>query len=98
MKHSNKKEENSVVKVLKVLGDINRLKIFCLLAQQKNKVCVTTVAEKLDITVANASYHLRILTRNGILEPERDGITVCYVLKRTGPVLDLKSYICKYFE
>jgi len=93
-----KNKENNLVRILRVLGDVNRLKIFCLLSQQKNKVCVTTIAEKLDITVANASYHLRILTKNSILEPERDGPTVCYVLKRTGPILDLKNYVCKYFK
>jgi DNA-binding transcriptional ArsR family regulator len=58
-------------------------------------VCVSAIAELLDMSVATASHHLQSLSEAGFLEPKREGKRVCYVLIESGFNSDLKNFICR---
>ncbi len=63
-------------KLLKVLSDINRIKILCILSQEK--ICVCDLAERMEIAQNLVSHHLKILEESGILEKKRDGNQIFY--------------------
>lgn len=77
-----------------VVGDQSRLKILCVIFDKK-KVCVSEIAEQLDMSVATVSYHLQSLSKAGLLEPNREGKRVCYLLVKSGFNSDLKNFICR---
>jgi len=66
------KADIEIVAVFKVLSDINRYRIFRILADQP-KISVTDIARILNISVPLASQHLKILAQNKMLQKERDG-------------------------
>lgn len=86
---------NELAQVLRTAGDENRLKILCVIFSTK-KVCVTDIAEKLDLSVAIVSHHLQVLSKDGLVFPVREGKKVCYELPKGQFVKDLKKFICKY--
>lgn len=57
--------------VLKALGEMNRLRIMRLLL--KNRLGVSAIADRLDLSEYNVSKHLRILKEAGLLEVEKSG-------------------------
>ena len=85
----------SLSKQFKALSDENRLKILCVIYDRKN-VCVSDIAEKLNISVAIVSHHLHALSRVGLVAPMREGKRVCYLLLKTPFTSDLKRLVCKY--
>lgn len=86
---------NDISKVIKIVGDENRLKILCILFSEKN-ICVSDIAEKMNMSIAIISHHLQVLSKADILEPVRDGKRICYKLSTKPFVNDLKKFICKY--
>ena len=89
------KEIENLAQKLQTAGDPSRLKILCYLFDAK-RACVSDIASDLGVTVASASHHLQTLARVGLLESEREGKKICYLLPRGKLVLDLKKFICKY--
>jgi DNA-binding transcriptional ArsR family regulator len=82
------------VSALKALGEDNRVRIIGLLMQGPLGVC--EIADRLDLTIYNASKHLRILRKAGLLDVEKNGQERLYsVPKRiqrsraNAPVLEL---------
>ena len=65
--------------VLKALGDPTRIKILHLLKGRPMCTCEVMVA--LNLTEPNASHHLNLLERNGIVRSERMGKWVFYRLQ-----------------
>ena len=65
----------------KALGDSTRLKIIRMLAAKEMCVCEIMVA--LDLTEPNASHHLNLLERNGIVKSEKMGRWVFYKIEHT---------------
>lgn len=88
-------ELNSIARKLQTAGDPNRIKILCTIFDTK-KLCVTDLAEKLNLSVATVSHHLQKLADEGMLEPIREGKMICYQLNETEFIKDLKNFICKY--
>lgn len=84
----------ALAKRLAVVGDRNRLGILCLIFDEK-RACVSSIAERLGLSVAIVSHHLRALAGLGILEPEREGKQVCYLLKKSRFNGDLRRLICR---
>ncbi|HEU5114453.1 MAG TPA: metalloregulator ArsR/SmtB family transcription factor [Candidatus Paceibacterota bacterium] len=84
----------ALAKKLLVAGDLTRLKILCLIFDDK-KACVSEIAKKLDMSVAIVSHHLQCLARAGLLEPNREGKLVCYSLVKSRFNADLKNFICR---
>jgi ArsR family transcriptional regulator len=61
--------------MLKVIADVNRLRILCLLF--KGEKCVCDIEEQLEISQPLASHHLAVLREAGLVEVRREG-TWCY--------------------
>lgn len=92
------KQTNSIdllARKLITVGDPSRLKIICLIFNNK-KICVTDIANKLDMSVACVSHHLQSLVKEKLLESTREGKNICYNLSDSDLVSDLKKFICKY--
>lgn len=60
-----------VALILKALGDNKRLEVLQLLMQKP--LSVGDLAERLELEVANLSYHLKILRSAGIVYPKASG-------------------------
>ena len=80
---------------LKVLGEPARMRILCFLFADA-PVCVTSIAAEAGISVAIGSPHRRVLAKEGLLEPVRDGKQVCYRLTTHPFTEDIKRLVCKY--
>lgn len=65
---------------LKAIAHPLRIALISLL-QDKDKLCVTDIYNKLGIEQATASHHLNILKINGILNCKREGKMMYYSLK-----------------
>jgi len=81
--------------VAKALGHGHRLEILELLAQGERSV--EAVAERVGLPVANASQHLRIMRRAGLLASRRDGKRIFYRLSDPS-VLDLTASLRRVAE
>jgi|SRR5690625_338889 len=65
--------------MLKAIADENRAKITYALSQE-DELCVCDIANILDVTVANASHHLRTLYKQGIVKYRKEGKLSFYSL------------------
>jgi rhodanese-related sulfurtransferase/DNA-binding transcriptional ArsR family regulator len=81
--------------VAKGLGHAHRLEILELLAQGERSV--EAVAERAGLSVANASQHLRLMRRAGLLASRRDGKHILYALSDSA-VLDLVAALHRVGE
>lgn len=96
MKSTTKQNKiESLAHKFKLVGDPNRLKIICLILNDCD-MCVSEIAKNLGLSVAITSHHLQALSKEGLLENSREGKNICYKLKKSDLVLDLKELICKY--
>ena len=73
-------DEERLIHVMQLLGDQTRYKMFKLL-MLRNEMCVTDIAEELDITVSAVSQHFRNFEMVGLVDKERMGQKICYALK-----------------
>jgi len=76
--------DKSIAAAFKVLSDVNRYRIFRVLAQQP-KLSVTGIAQILNISLPLASQHIRILERAHIIKKERGGKKVFPKLEHNNP-------------
>lgn len=76
--------DKKMVEAFKVLSDINRYRIFRILAQQP-KISVSCIAKILNISLPLASQHLRVLTHANLLQKEREGKKVYPKLEYANP-------------
>ncbi|MEI6420170.1 MAG: metalloregulator ArsR/SmtB family transcription factor [bacterium] len=95
MNKKNIKNQDDLSKILRAVGDPQRLRLICSLFGKK-KECVTQLSKDISLSVASTSYHLRTLYRLGMLDIERNGKSICYRLKSQPILKDLKKLICKY--
>jgi ArsR family transcriptional regulator len=73
-----KKDINSLSKVLKILGEPNRLLIVTSLGLECRPV--TSIVNDTGLSQTNVSFHLRILREAGLVRAERCGPFVYYCL------------------
>jgi ArsR family transcriptional regulator len=78
-----------LVKVLKALGDENRVRILNLL--RKRNMCVCELESVLQITQSNVSRHLQKLKEADIIDFEKQGLYVFY--KINDPILEQYPFI-----
>lgn len=90
-----KRTHKNIALLLRTAGDESRLSILCALFASKN-ACVSDVAEKVGMSIASVSHHLKVMEHNGILNAARDGKRICYRLSDESVMRDLKNLICKY--
>ncbi len=70
----------ALAETLKVLSDVNRLRIMCLLFSGEK--CVCEIEEGLDISQPLASHHLKVLLAAGLVEVRKEGTWSYYSLSR----------------
>jgi len=75
-----------LVVILQALGDMGRFKIFRLLAKHED-LCVTDLANVLEVSVPSASQQLRIMELSGLVKKERRGQMSCYTLVKDRPLV-----------
>jgi ArsR family transcriptional regulator len=78
-----------LVKVLKALGDENRVRVLNLL--RKRNMCVCELESVLQITQSNVSRHLKKLKEADIIDFEKQGLYVFY--KINDPILEQYPFI-----
>lgn len=76
--------DKSISAVFKILGDVNRYRIFRLLTEQP-KLSVSDISQILKISLPLASQHIKILMHGGLLQKERAGKTVFTKLEHDNP-------------
>ena len=74
----NKKDINGLGKVLKILGEPNRLRILTSLGLECRPV--TNIVKDTGLSQTNVSFHLRVLRDAGLVRAERCGSFVYYCL------------------
>lgn len=60
-------------------SDATRLKIMCLL-KESPELCVSDIANILDISISAVSHQMGMMESYGLLEKTKSGQTVCYAL------------------
>ena len=86
---------NELAKLMRTAGDESRLKVLCVIFGRK-KVCVSDIAEKLNMSIAIISHHLQVMSKEGLVVPVREGKRICYKLPKDQFIKDLKKFVCKY--
>jgi len=76
--------DKSVVIAFKALSDVNRYRIFRVLAEQPN-LSVSDVAKILDLSLPLISQHIKILEQANLLQKERKGKMVFPKIELTDP-------------
>lgn len=76
------KNVSSLSSLIKLVGEESRLKILCILKQ--NKHCVCEIIEHLKLSQSLISHHLKDLKEVGIIQDEKRGLYVYYSLTERG--------------
>lgn len=72
------------VEALKAIAEPNRLRLFWLLAQIDERVCVAEAMDVLGESHYNVSRNLKILLKADLVDAQKDGKWVFYTLKKEG--------------
>ncbi|HAJ90421.1 MAG TPA: transcriptional regulator [Rhodospirillaceae bacterium] len=72
------KKLQELADVMKLLGDLNRLKIAILCLE--GSVCVSDIAKQTELSQSLVSHHLRLLRTARLVKSERKGRNVHYVI------------------
>ena len=90
-------DEQYVPTFFQALGDMTRLRIVHILANNKGgDLCVTDIARILDCSLPATSQHMRILEHANIVEKKRHGRMACYQINFSRPfVKNIISLIIK---
>ena len=73
-------QEQRLVHAMQLLGDSTRFKMFKLMSSDE-ELCVSEIASTLNISASAVSQHFRNFEMLGLVEKERMGQKICYVLK-----------------
>ena len=76
--------DKNMIAMFKVLSDLNRYRIFRLLAERP-KLTIGSISIILDISLPLTSQHIKILTNANMLQKERVGKSVFSKLKSDDP-------------
>lgn len=72
-------KSKEIIDKFAALGDQNRFKIIKILNDDSD-ICVSGVADKVGMSTAGASQHMRILEQAGLIKKLRKGQKICYQL------------------
>lgn len=72
--------EERLVSAMQLLGDKSRFRMFKLLSSDK-QLCVSEIADAVDISVPAVSQHFRIFELVGLVDKQRNGQKICYQLR-----------------
>lgn len=73
-------QEEHLVSAMQALGDKTRFKMFKILLSNQ-QMCVSEIANTLDVSVPAVSQHFRIFELIGLVDKQRHGQRICYALK-----------------
>lgn len=73
-------EEERLIRTMQLLGDKTRYKL-CKLLMTRNELCVSQIADELNISVSAVSQHFKSFELLGLVDKERKGQKICYLLK-----------------
>jgi len=73
--------EERLVHTMQALGDNTRYKLFKLLMSDE-RLCVSELAERLGVSTPAISQHFKTFELVGLVEKEREGQKICYLLKQ----------------
>lgn len=76
--------DKTIAAAFKVLSDLNRYRIFRILAEQP-KYSVSNIAHILNISLPLASQHIKVLVHAGLIQKERGGKKVFPKLEYSNP-------------
>jgi len=79
---------------LSLVGDNTRVEILCQLFTCE-RMCVSAVADAVDVSVANASYHLNLLADAGLCGRQRADKQICYHTKDSEFMKNLQHLLCE---
>jgi len=80
--------DKKIATAFKVLSDVNRYRIFRILAEQP-KFSISDIARILDISLPLASQHLKILMHANLLQKEKEGKKVLPKLEHGNPFVQV---------
>ena len=80
-------------KLLNLAGDETRIRILCALFE-KSHICVSDIAEALDMSVAAISHHLQLMQEHDLVVSEREGKRVCYSLNNNALTKYIRQFVC----
>lgn len=70
---------SGVAQIFKAMADENRAKMIYALCQE-DELCVCDLANIVGVTTANASHHLRTLSKQGLVKSRKEGKLAFYQL------------------
>jgi predicted transcriptional regulator len=82
--------EQRVIHTMQLLGDTTRFKMFKLMSSKKD-LCVSEIAQELNISASAVSQHFRTFELLGLVSKERTGQRICYTLTDDTLVQELKQ-------
>lgn len=85
-------EVNGLTTIFSVLGDPGRFRIFKLLMNRDESLCVSEMASLFNVSVPAASQQLKLMEMSGLVVPVREGQKICYELNEKN---DYVKKICK---
>jgi len=80
------KYEEELVHTMQLLGDRTRYKIFKLLISEE-ELCVSEIADRLDVSVSAVSQHFRNFEIVGLVCKERMGQKICYAIRQDNEII-----------
>ena len=86
--------ENRTVRIMQLLGDQTRYKIFKLLMENE-EMCVSDIAHRLGISVSAVSQHFRSFELIDLVDKERMGQKICYSIKPNNALINQIAKITK---
>lgn len=84
--------EVRLVNAMQALGDKTRFKMFKIL-QSSQEMCVSEIARELKVSTPAISQHFRIFELVGLVDKQRQGHKICYVLKNEDQLIQKLSKI-----
>jgi DNA-binding transcriptional ArsR family regulator len=87
-------QEERAIHIMQLLGDKTRYRIFKLLTSDR-EMCVSEIANELNISVSAVSQHFRNFEMIGLVDKERMGQKICYVLRNEDEVVKKIRSIAK---
>lgn len=86
--------DKTMVVTFKALSDVNRYRIFRILAEEP-KLSISTIAQILNISLPLTSQHIKILVQAKLLEKERSGKRIFSKLEDENPVTQVVAKTIK---
>lgn len=81
-------KNEQLANIFSILGDKNRLQIIQLL-MRNTELCVTDLANILEISISAISHQLRILEMGGLVTKKRTGQIICYNVKKDHSIIKI---------